>query len=56
MTALDAVHRFLIALDDANDDFQETIDDAQKELNEARNEAEVDLLDRLGSPDSDEDD
>lgn len=55
LTALDAVHRFLGALDDANDDFQRAVDAAQKELDEARSEAETNLLDELGSPDPDDD-
>ena len=56
LTALDAVHRFLEAVDDANDDFQKAVDAAQEELGEARSEAETDLLEELGSPDPEDDD
>ena len=55
LTALDAVHRFLEAVDDANDDFQKAVDAAQDELAAARSEAETDLLEELGSPVLDDD-
>ena len=55
LTALDAVHLFLRAVDDANDDFQKAVEAAQEELAEARGEAETDLLEELGSPDLDDD-